>query len=60
MSDGNNFITVNKPNKELYKDTCNKLECKNLATDEIKISAGRFGIITLRVCKDCISIFKEN
>lgn len=60
MSDGHNFTIVNKPIKEVYKDTCNKLECKNLATDEVKISAGSFGIITLRVCRGCIGIFKEN
>jgi hypothetical protein len=60
MSDGHDFITVNKPNDELYKEICNKIECKNLATDEVKLSAGSFGIITLRVCKKCKSIFKEN
>ena len=60
MSDGHDFTTVNKPNEDIYKDICNKIECKNLATDEVKLSAGSFGIITLKVCKECISIFKEN
>ena len=60
MSDGHYFISVNEPNEDIYKDICNKVECINLATDEVKLSAGSFGIITLRVCKECISIFKGN
>ena len=60
MSDGHDFKTEDKTNEEVDKNICNKIECKNLATDEVKLSAGSFGIITLRVCKKCISIFKEN
>ncbi len=60
MSDGHDFTTVNKPNEDIYKDICNKIECKNLATDEVKLSAGSYGIITLRFCKECKSIFKDN
>ena len=60
MSDGHDFKTVDKTNEEVDKNICNKIECKNLATDEVKLSAGSFGIITLRVCKECISFFKEN
>ncbi len=37
-----------------------KIECKNLETDEVKISAGSFAIIKLKVCKECKNIFKEN
>ncbi len=58
MSNINNFTTVNKPKEEVYKDICNAFECNNLATDEIKVRAGSFGIITLQVCKSCIGIFK--
>lgn len=60
MSDGHDFTTINKPNRATYKDICNKFECKNLATDEVKLSAGSYGIITLRVCKECINIFIKN
>jgi hypothetical protein len=60
MSDEHDFTTINKPKEEIYKDICNKIECKNSATETVKLSAGSFGIITLRVCKECISIFKEN
>lgn len=58
MSDGHNFTTTNKPNKELYKQICNAIDCTSLATDEVKLKAGTYGIITLKVCKNCIEIFK--
>ena len=59
MSDRHDFTTVNKPKEDVYKDICNRFDCNNLATDEIKLSAGNFGIITIRVCKGCIDIFKK-
>ena len=60
MSDRHKFTTLNKPKEQVYKDLCYRFNCNNLATDEIKLSVGSFGIVTLRVCKGCIDIFKEN
>jgi len=59
VSDIHNFTTLNKPQEEVYNERCNRFDCNNLATDEIKLRAGSFGIITLRVCKGCIDIFKK-
>ncbi len=59
MSDGHNSTTINKPKEEIYIEICNRFNCNNLATDEIKLRAGIFGIITIRVCKACIDIFEK-
>jgi hypothetical protein len=39
---------------------CEGLGCNNKATDEIEVSAGKFGIIVLSLCKNCTSEFKHN
>lgn len=36
---------------------CNALECYEKATEDIRISAGYFGIKTLKVCKKCSKKF---
>jgi hypothetical protein len=40
-----------------YSDTCNALDCKEKATIEIKIDAGKFGKIHLFLCKECLPKF---
>ena len=50
----------NPTEKSLYKDDyCNAFGCYNNATEIINVSAGRFGKITLHVCKCCISKFQN-
>ena len=40
-----------------YSDICNALECKEKATIEIEIDAGKFGKITLCLCEHCLPKF---
>lgn len=48
----------NKSATTLGNDTvCDALECYEKATENIRISAGYFGIITLKVCKECSKKF---
>ena len=53
---------MNKYNisNELNNLICEANDCKNNATEEIKIDVGRFGKITLNLCKNCIPKFKDN
>lgn len=37
---------------------CESYECYNDATERIRISAGKFGDITLDLCKDCVARFE--
>ena len=39
---------------------CEANGCKNNATEEIKINGGKFGQISLFLCEECISKFKES
>jgi hypothetical protein len=40
--------------------TCDALECHKKATESVRISAGYFGIKTLRVCKKCSKMFIDS
>jgi hypothetical protein len=60
LSDRLDFITVNKPKEGVYKEICNRFGCNNFATEEVKLSAGTFGILTIHVCKGCKHIFKKD
>jgi len=42
---------------ESNKIVCEAIDCLSFATKEIKVSAGKFGFITLNVCSKCIDIF---
>jgi hypothetical protein len=50
----NNSIT-----KEINKDICNAFGCTKNATEKINVSAGSFGTISLNLCKNCVTLFKE-
>jgi hypothetical protein len=57
----NEFTTVTKntgSNKINYGE-CEALGCNCKATEPIEVSAGKYGIIMLYVCKNCIHIFKN-
>lgn len=41
------------------KNICESFDCSNEATVEISIDAGKFGVITLNLCDNCIVKFKE-
>ena len=47
-------ITDNKIAKEVNKQICEALDCSNKATDEISLNVGKFGTISLFLCKECI------
>ena len=38
---------------------CYALDCDKTATENIDLSAGNFGIITLKVCKECSKLFNR-
>lgn len=69
----NNNINITQDNKISYSfkgqnnnnaypdsDICNALDCFEKATMCIKINAGKFGDISLRVCSNCVSKFKTS
>lgn len=39
---------------------CHRFGCLNTAIKKINVSAGTFGIITLKLCNKCFEFFKEN
>ena len=39
------------------KKICESFNCNNKATLEIRVSAGKFGIITLNLCGNCMPKF---
>jgi hypothetical protein len=43
--------------KETNKEICNVYHCQKKATENIKISAGKFGEITLNLCSGCTLLF---
>lgn len=51
----NNNISI-----EINNRICEANGCKNAATDNIKVAAGKFGQITLNLCKNCVPKFVDN
>lgn len=45
---------------ELDKNICEAFGCNKEATIKTEISAGKFGIIPLNLCIDCVSLFEFN
>ena len=43
--------------KEINKEICNAFGCSDKATEEVNVDAGKFGTITLHICKNCSSKF---
>jgi hypothetical protein len=38
---------------------CDATNCEEIATEQIGISAGKFGTITLLLCKNCVVKFQD-
>jgi hypothetical protein len=41
------------------KAICEALDCSNKATDEISLNVGKFGRISLFLCKECLPKFNQ-
>ena len=41
-----------------YEKLCDAFSCEAEATEQIEVSVGKFGIIELLVCKNCVSKFQ--
>jgi hypothetical protein len=40
------------------KQSCEAIDCHNKATDEISLNVGKFGKISLFLCKNCLPKFR--
>jgi hypothetical protein len=40
------------------KNFCYAVDCKNEATIEMKLNVGKFGLITISLCKNCLPKFR--
>jgi len=45
---------------EKRKPTCEAVNCNDIGTERIVLSAGKYGYITLFVCRKCTSKFQED
>jgi hypothetical protein len=45
--------------KRQYKDYCQIIDCYQRSTESIKVSAGKYGIIHLKVCRECRNLFQD-
>ena len=53
--------TENKLDNNQYRHSiCYAFGCQNKSTEKIKICAGTFGTITLKLCNKCVNLFKNN
>ena len=53
-----NISTTNtKLDKDTNKQICEALGCSQHATKEITVAVGRFGSITLLLCRNCVGKF---
>lgn len=56
----NNSTTNNSNNDGLkYKDFCQALDCYKFAKNEVKLSAGNYGNIVIKVCNECLPLFQK-
>jgi hypothetical protein len=42
------------------EQVCQAVDCEEKATKQIEIAAGKFGIIVLSVCSNCVEKFRIN
>jgi len=60
MSSRNTFTPDKEFKQEQNKDIpCDALDCENKYTDIIKVDAGIYGKIPLKLCKRCLNLFRE-
>ncbi len=45
--------------QQTTKVICNAFGCWDKATEKVNVEAGKFGLITLQVCKNCLSKFHK-
>jgi hypothetical protein len=45
---------------EKRKPICEAVDCNNIGTKRIVLSVGKFGVIELLVCSNCVPKFKED
>ena len=50
---------VNSIEGQVHRQICDAADCNNEATENIQVTAGKYGIIELSVCENCVSKFKE-
>ena len=43
--------------QQTNEEICNAFGCSDKATEKVNVDAGKFGIITIHVCKNCIIKF---
>jgi hypothetical protein len=52
------FLKIsNSKREQVNRYICDAADCNNEATEQIEVSAGKHGFITLFVCNNCISKF---
>ena len=49
----------NLPDRDYAEFVCEAANCYQIATEEIKVKAGKFGIVTLYVCPNCVGKFTD-
>ena len=42
-----------------YEQICEAAGCEQIATEQIEVSAGKFGTVTLFVCPNCVGKFTD-
>jgi hypothetical protein len=57
MYDYNPFHINSTEDSHFVNKLCEAVDCNGEATEEIEVSAGKHGLITLFVCNNCISKF---
>ena len=56
----NNAITNHiAKDSHQYKDYCQIIDCYEQAKESITVSAGKFGVIHLKVCRKCRRLFEK-
>lgn len=55
-----NYTTIDSIDNIQYKNLCEALDCSNIAKYDIEVSAGKYGMISIKVCHTCLSKFKTN
>ena len=52
-------MTKQNLNFPANKEICNATGCTKEATEQLEISAGRYGTISLLLCRPCVDKFRD-
>lgn len=55
----NLMSTPNRLEHKAANETCEAFGCRDRATKEVKVNAGKFGVFTLFVCASCTGKFQD-